>query len=177
MPRSDYATTESWLDAEHPQASRPQLFMVRREWMGRRVAVRYIKSRGHEQRRTSMGWKWGVLVPAAKDDCIAVRTSRGDVEQVFYRRITDVYDLTRRLCGAPHHLEGAGRYLLGHCKHPLGHDGDHVDSKGKTWTDADTAAAMALAAAVDAERAARREADHQEHLAAPRFKDRQGDTR
>jgi hypothetical protein len=165
MPRSDYADTETWLETEHPQAGRPQLFMVRREWMGRRVAIRYIKSRGHQRQRTSMGWKWGTLVPAQRDDNVAVRDKDGNVHSVHYRRITDVYDMTRRLCGAPHYRADLGRYLLGNCKHPLGHNGDHADTKGKTWTDADIAAARATQERIDAEHAARREADHQAFLA------------
>lgn len=133
MARKDYVTTEEWVRAEHPAITdRRELPKMRREWMGRRVAIRYINARGNSYRRTSMGWKFGVLVTADRDDQIAVREKDGHKANVHYRRVTDVYDLTRRLCATQRRNEFG--HSLGTCRESLGHEGDHRDHHGNTWT-------------------------------------------
>jgi hypothetical protein len=87
--------TEERLNREHHAVARPGLPRARREWMGRRVAVRYIVARGTYTRRSSMGWAWGVLVPAERDDQIAVRTKHG-VQPIHYKRVMHVWDLSTK---------------------------------------------------------------------------------
>lgn len=164
MARKDWITTEEWAAAEHPSSrDRRELPKVRREWTGRRVALHYVKSRGHAYRRTSMGWKFGVLVKAERDEHISVKDNKGTVHNVHYTRVVGVYDLSRRLCAAKH-IHAEHGYALGNCTKPLGHTGDHLDSRG-TWTDADTERGLAAQARMAADRQARRDAEHAEYLA------------
>lgn len=72
-------------------ARRPDLFRVRRDWQGRQVAVRHIVTRGGYHQRTTYGWKFGVLVPADRDDQIAVRLASGAVQPIHYRKVISVW--------------------------------------------------------------------------------------
>lgn len=81
---------------EHPKVDRRAIPRIKQEWLGRRVAVHYVKVRGHARKRTQMGWAWGELVQAERDDNIAVRTKDG-VKAIHYTRVTSVFDLTRKL--------------------------------------------------------------------------------
>lgn len=68
---------------------------MRREWTGRRVAVRYIRHRGSYHRHTDIRWAFGTLIQAERDGNIAVRLYDGTTKSVHYRRVTHVFDMTR----------------------------------------------------------------------------------
>lgn len=79
---------------KHPRVS-GSFALERRLWHGRRVAVRYVASRGHDYRRTQMGLVYGTLdLDAGNDDQIAV-VGKGETMLIHKRRATDVFDLTR----------------------------------------------------------------------------------
>lgn len=79
-----------------PHIDRRGIPRARAEWMGDRVCVRYIEHRGHQRRKTAIGYKWGTLVEATRDDQIAVDTKYGRVD-IHYRRVTDLWNLSRRI--------------------------------------------------------------------------------
>lgn len=74
---------------------RRNLPWMRERWMGERVCIRYIRARGHNYRRTSIGYAFGTLAPGTKPEQIGVETKDGHVD-IHYRRITQVWNLQRR---------------------------------------------------------------------------------
>lgn len=95
-----YAKSLAFLDdlATRPRVERPGLPKARREWNGKRVAVRYVKVRGNSRSRTSMGYVFGTLVTAENSEHVAIRESNGTVRNIHYKRVTSLYlmDGTRR---------------------------------------------------------------------------------
>lgn len=95
-----YAKTLAFLDdlSTRPRVERPGLPKARREWNGKRVAVHYMKTRGHSRQRTDMRYAFGTLVTAENGEHIAVRESNGTVRNIHYTRVSRLYlmDGTRR---------------------------------------------------------------------------------
>lgn len=83
------------LERKHPHVDRRGLPRIKREWEGEKVAVRYMISRGHAYKRTSIGWKFGTLEKMERDDQIGVRDKDGKLHSIHYTRVTTVFNTQR----------------------------------------------------------------------------------
>lgn len=90
---------DPWTEyADHPTVDRRGLPRAQAEWLGDRVCVRYMLSRGHAYKRTQMRYEFGTLVAATEGHLVAVQKRLGlPVTQINYKRVDRVWNLSQVL--------------------------------------------------------------------------------